>query len=185
MSARASSCIRAAPNTQSTNSGAAFSPDGRTVYFSVHAGGYTGAEVGQYQVMELDRKTGESRTVTNGYGGGLRPITVAGRALPRVRDAPGCNDGAPHSRPQDAEGRVARRAKCSATTRKATRRTTSCRATASRRTRARRVHRRRQDQARRRRDASRSSVIPFTANVDLDLAPLLMPRAAYTMARSR
>jgi imidazolonepropionase-like amidohydrolase/Tol biopolymer transport system component len=63
------------PNTQSTNSGVAFSPDGRTVYFSSHAGGFTGAQVGQYQVMELDRKTGESRTVTNGYGGGLRPIT--------------------------------------------------------------------------------------------------------------
>jgi Tol biopolymer transport system component/imidazolonepropionase-like amidohydrolase len=62
------------PNTPTTNTGAAFSPDGRTVYFSTHAGGYAGSEVGRYQVMELDRKTGESRTITGGYGGGLRPI---------------------------------------------------------------------------------------------------------------
>ncbi len=62
------------PNSPSTNSGAALSPDGRTVYFSTHTGGYAGAEVGRYQVMELDRKTGETRTITSGYGGGLRPI---------------------------------------------------------------------------------------------------------------
>ncbi len=58
-----------------TNTGAAFSPDGNLMYFSSHSGGYVGEEVDRYQVVELDRSTGESRTVTSGYGGGLRPIT--------------------------------------------------------------------------------------------------------------
>lgn len=57
-----------------TNSGATFSPDGRYVYFSSHAGGYSGAKLGQYQVTVLDRVTGEAWPITSGYGGGLRPV---------------------------------------------------------------------------------------------------------------
>lgn len=57
-----------------TNTGATFSPDGNFMYFSSHSGGYAGAEVNNYQVVRLDRSTGESENVTSGYGGGLRPI---------------------------------------------------------------------------------------------------------------
>jgi len=57
-----------------TNTGAAFSPDGRYMYFSSHAGGYAGESVNQYQVLRFDRSTGERQTLTSGYGGGLRPI---------------------------------------------------------------------------------------------------------------
>jgi Tol biopolymer transport system component/imidazolonepropionase-like amidohydrolase len=57
-----------------TNTGAAFSPDGRYMYFSSHAGGYSGESVNQYQVVRFDRTTGDRQTLTSGYGGGLRPI---------------------------------------------------------------------------------------------------------------
>ena len=59
---------------RTTNTGPAFSPDGTLMYFSSHAGGYAGEQVTQYQVMEMNRSTGETRRITSGYGGGLRPI---------------------------------------------------------------------------------------------------------------
>ena len=59
---------------KTTNTGPAFSPDGTLMYFSSHAGGYAGEQVTQYQVMEMNRSTGETRRITSGYGGGLRPI---------------------------------------------------------------------------------------------------------------
>lgn len=57
-----------------SNSGAAVSPDGRTLYFSSHAGGYQGTDLGRFQLVALDRMTGEQRTLTSRYGGALRPI---------------------------------------------------------------------------------------------------------------
>lgn len=60
-------------NTKSTNTGATVSPDGRTVYFGSHGGGYTGENLGAYQVIALNRASGEQRTLTAGSGGALRP----------------------------------------------------------------------------------------------------------------
>lgn len=57
-----------------TNTGVTFAPDGRLTYFASHPGGYAGSEVGRYQIMELDRKTGVSRIITTGYGSALRPL---------------------------------------------------------------------------------------------------------------
>ena len=59
---------------KTTNTGAAFSPDGRTVYFSSHNGGYTGENFGAFQVIAFDRQTGTETALTAGAGGGLRPI---------------------------------------------------------------------------------------------------------------
>lgn len=64
----------AKPNVKSTNTGATVSPDGRTVYFGSHAGGYSGESLGAYQVVALDRSTGQERPITAGAGGGLRPV---------------------------------------------------------------------------------------------------------------
>lgn len=60
-------------NAKTTNTGATLSPDGRFVYFGSHGGGYTGENVGAYQVIVLDRHNGQERTITAGAGGGLRP----------------------------------------------------------------------------------------------------------------
>ncbi len=60
-------------NTKTTNTGATVSPDGRTVYFGSHAGGYAGDNLGAYQVIALDRTNGDQRTLTAGSGGALRP----------------------------------------------------------------------------------------------------------------
>jgi len=59
---------------KSTNTGAAFSPDGGTLYVSSHAGGYAGENLGRYQIIAFDRATGEERTLTAGAGGALRPV---------------------------------------------------------------------------------------------------------------
>lgn len=59
---------------KSTNTGAAFAPDGKTLYLSSHAGGYAGENLGRYQVLAFDLETGEERALTAGAGGGLRPI---------------------------------------------------------------------------------------------------------------
>jgi Tol biopolymer transport system component len=59
---------------KSTNTGAAFSPDGGTLYVSSHAGGYAGENIGRYQVLAYDLVTGQERALTAGAGGGLRPI---------------------------------------------------------------------------------------------------------------
>ena len=56
-----------------TNTGPTFSPDGRFMYFGSHAGGYSGENIGQYQVVMFDRQQGVERNVTSAVGGGLRP----------------------------------------------------------------------------------------------------------------
>ncbi len=61
-------------NVKTTNTAASVSPDGRMVYFGSHGGGYGGENVGAYQVIALDRQTGQERPITAGSGGGLRPI---------------------------------------------------------------------------------------------------------------
>jgi len=59
---------------RTTNSGAAFSPDGRVLYFGSHAGGYAGDNLGTYQVVAFDRQAGTERTLTAGAGSGFRPV---------------------------------------------------------------------------------------------------------------
>jgi Tol biopolymer transport system component/imidazolonepropionase-like amidohydrolase len=57
------------------NSGAVFSPDGKTVYFSSHPERFRyDTPPGRFQVHTFDRETGEVRSITAEYGGGLRPI---------------------------------------------------------------------------------------------------------------
>jgi Tol biopolymer transport system component/imidazolonepropionase-like amidohydrolase len=57
------------------SSGAVFSPDGKLVYFSSHAGTHKyNADIGRFQVMIFNRETGEVEKITSEYGGGLRPI---------------------------------------------------------------------------------------------------------------
>ncbi len=65
------------------SSGVSFSPDGRYVYFSGHAGRFQyNVDIGRFQVHRVDRETGEVETVTARYGGGLRPlISPDGRYL--------------------------------------------------------------------------------------------------------
>ncbi|MBT3327349.1 MAG: amidohydrolase family protein [Gemmatimonadales bacterium] len=62
------------PTRKSTNTGAAFSPDGGILYTSSHGGGYAGETLGSYQVLAFDLETGEETRLTAGSGGGLRPI---------------------------------------------------------------------------------------------------------------
>ncbi len=59
---------------KSTNTGVAFSPDGRTMYVASHPGGYAGERLGFYQVIAFERQSGTETTVTGGPGGGLRPV---------------------------------------------------------------------------------------------------------------
>jgi Tol biopolymer transport system component/imidazolonepropionase-like amidohydrolase len=59
---------------KTTNTGAAFSPDGRTLYLGSHGGGYTGENLGAYQILSFDRQTGAERALTATAGGGIRPI---------------------------------------------------------------------------------------------------------------
>lgn len=61
-------------SAKTTNTGAAFSPDGNTLYVSTHSGGYTGENLGSYQIEAFDRRTGETTRLTAGAGGGLRPV---------------------------------------------------------------------------------------------------------------
>jgi Tol biopolymer transport system component/imidazolonepropionase-like amidohydrolase len=57
------------------SSGAAFSPDGKLIYFSSHAGQFRyNVDIGRFQVYTFNRDTGEVETITSEYGGGLRPI---------------------------------------------------------------------------------------------------------------
>lgn len=57
------------------NSGAIFSPDGKTIYFSSHAERFQyNVPPGRFQVHTMNRETGEVRSITAEYGGGLRPI---------------------------------------------------------------------------------------------------------------
>ena len=57
------------------NSGAVYAPDGKTIYFSSHPERFRyDAPPGRFQVHSFDVKTGEIRTLTAEYGGGLRPV---------------------------------------------------------------------------------------------------------------
>jgi Tol biopolymer transport system component len=56
------------------NSGVSFSPDGRYVYFASDRGAGRGPVLGIYQVMRLDRTTGDLHQLTSRAGGALRPI---------------------------------------------------------------------------------------------------------------
>ncbi len=108
----------AALTRKSTNTGAAFSPDGRTLYFGTHGGGYTGENLGAYQVVAYDRQLGTERTLTATAGGALRPVvsrdgrwlvyaTRAGtRTALRIRDLATHEDSwlAPEAQRDDAEG---------------------------------------------------------------------------------
>lgn len=59
---------------KSTNTGAALSPDGRTLYVSTHAGGYAGENFGAYQLVAYDRERGTETPLTASAGGAFRPI---------------------------------------------------------------------------------------------------------------
>jgi Tol biopolymer transport system component len=57
------------------HTGAAFSSDGKFLYYSVRSGGFAyNADIGRYQVHVLNRETGEEKSITSTHGGGLRPI---------------------------------------------------------------------------------------------------------------
>jgi Tol biopolymer transport system component/imidazolonepropionase-like amidohydrolase len=64
----------ATPTRKTTNTGPAFSPDGRTLYFGTHGGGYTGENLGSYQIVAFDRQLGTERTLTATAGGAIRPV---------------------------------------------------------------------------------------------------------------
>ena len=53
---------------KTTNTGAAFSPDGRTLYLGSHGGGYTGENLGSYQILSFDRQTGAESALTETAG---------------------------------------------------------------------------------------------------------------------
>jgi len=63
-----------ATTRKTTNTGAAFSPDGRTVYFGSHPGGYTGENFAAYQIMAFDRERGTETALTASSGGAYRPV---------------------------------------------------------------------------------------------------------------
>ena len=60
---------------KTTNTGAAFSADGRTVYFGSHGGGYTGENFAAYQIIAFDRERGTETALTASSGGAYRPVT--------------------------------------------------------------------------------------------------------------
>jgi Tol biopolymer transport system component/imidazolonepropionase-like amidohydrolase len=60
---------------KTTNTGAAFSADGRTVYFASHGGGYTGENFAAYQIIAFDRERGTETALTASSGGAFRPVT--------------------------------------------------------------------------------------------------------------
>ena len=54
--------------------GAAFAPDGQTMWFAGRTGDWEyNALMPQYQLFRYDRKTGEQQLMTNRYGSGFRP----------------------------------------------------------------------------------------------------------------
>ncbi len=62
-------------DNQTICSAASFSPDGRYLYFSTHAGRFNyNVDIGRFQLARWDRETGDVQTVTNLYGGALRPL---------------------------------------------------------------------------------------------------------------
>ena len=64
-------------------SGPTFSPDGKFIYFSAMPGRFNyNSELGKWQVLRLNRDSGEVDTLTSEYGGGLRPmLTPDGKQL--------------------------------------------------------------------------------------------------------
>lgn len=55
--------------------GAAFTPDGSEIWYSRRTGSWTyNSGMGEYQLAVYDMDTGETRTVTNRYGGAFRPV---------------------------------------------------------------------------------------------------------------
>lgn len=103
---------------KSTNTGAAFSPDGGTLYFGSHGGGYAGATLGAYQIVAFDRERGTERTLTSAPGGAIRPITspdgkwlvyatrAGTKTALRIRDLQSHEDSwlAPETQRDDSEG---------------------------------------------------------------------------------
>jgi Tol biopolymer transport system component/imidazolonepropionase-like amidohydrolase len=60
---------------KTTNTGAAFSADGHTVYFGSHPGGYTSENFAAYQIIAFDRERGTETALTASSGGAYRPVT--------------------------------------------------------------------------------------------------------------
>lgn len=57
------------------NEGPYFARDGKLLYFSSHPEGFRyNVDIGRFQVYTFNRDTGEVQTLTDEYGGGLRPI---------------------------------------------------------------------------------------------------------------
>jgi Tol biopolymer transport system component/imidazolonepropionase-like amidohydrolase len=55
--------------------GAAASPDGRFIYYSMRTGAFTyNATFPIWQVVRFDRQTGETSTITNAQGSAMRPV---------------------------------------------------------------------------------------------------------------
>ncbi len=66
--------VKAKGETQ-ISSGAAFSPDGKLVYFSSHPDRFHyNVDIGRFQVYTFNRDTSDLAKITSQYGGGLRPI---------------------------------------------------------------------------------------------------------------
>lgn len=59
---------------KSTNTGVAFSPDGRTMYLSTHGGGYNGENYSAYQLVAFDREKGSETALTASADGAFRPV---------------------------------------------------------------------------------------------------------------
>ena len=55
-------------------SGPAFSPDGKSLYFSSSPRFAYNSDPGKWQLQRLNRETGEVDAITSSYGGGFRPL---------------------------------------------------------------------------------------------------------------
>lgn len=62
-------------DNQTICSAGSFSPDGRFLYFSTHAGRFQyNVDIGRFQLARWDRETGDVEIITSHYGGALRPV---------------------------------------------------------------------------------------------------------------
>jgi Tol biopolymer transport system component/imidazolonepropionase-like amidohydrolase len=59
---------------RTTNTGAAFSPDGKVLYTGSHGGGYSGENFSAYQLLAFDRERGTETALTSSAGGAFRPV---------------------------------------------------------------------------------------------------------------